>query len=223
MKSGIKIEQCTARLATRLFGAFAVVALSLCHVPQAVGQSAAEFYKGKTVRIVVGFGVGGGYDLYARMLAPYLREALQATVVVENQPGAGSMLAMNRLYRAPPDGLLVIMASGIANTLQQLVGLQGVAYDLNKVGHLGVINASPWLWLGQQPGKSAIMTPTDAMKSGVTVNWGGSGQIDGSGDGGAITCSVLNLTCKIIAGYKGTADVALAIERRETGLDVCVR
>jgi len=153
---------CMARLATPIMGAIAVVALLLCHVPHAMGQSAAEFYKGKTVRIVVGFGVGGGFDLYARMLAPHLGKALQATVIVENQPGAGSMLAVNRLYRAPPDGLLVMMAHGGANTLQQLLGLQGVAYDLTKVGHLGVINASVSLWLGQ-PGKSAIMTPADAM------------------------------------------------------------
>jgi tripartite-type tricarboxylate transporter receptor subunit TctC len=60
--------------------------------------------RGKTVKIIVGFGVGGGYDTYARMLAPYLREQLKTTVIVENQPGAGGLSALNRLYAAPPTG-----------------------------------------------------------------------------------------------------------------------
>jgi tripartite-type tricarboxylate transporter receptor subunit TctC len=193
------------------------VVATLCLVgasPPASAQSAADFYKGKTVKIIVGFGVGGGYDVYARMLAPYLREVLQTTVIVENQPGAGGMSALNRLYQAQPDGLQMMLVSGIAATMSQLVEQQGVAYDLSKVGHLGIVSASPWMWLGQ-PGKSAVMTPADALKPDVTLNWGASGQIDGTADGGAIVCTVLKLNCKIILGYKGTADIALAIERRE--------
>lgn len=193
----------------------ACIAIAISLAPTvSSAQPAADFYKGKTVKIVVGFGVGGGYDVYARMLAPYLRDVLQATVIVENQPGAGGMSALNRLYQAQPDGLQMMLVSGIAATMAQLVEQQGVAYDLSKVGHLGIVSASPWMWLGQ-PGKPAVMTPNDAIKPNVTLNWGASGLIDGTADGGAITCAVLNLNCKIILGYKGTADIALAIERRE--------
>ena len=64
----------------------------------------AEFFKGKTVKMIVGFGPGGGYDAYARMLAPYLTKRLGATVVVENQPGSGSLVSLNQLYSAPPNG-----------------------------------------------------------------------------------------------------------------------
>lgn len=180
----------------------------------ASAQSAADFYKGKTVKIIVGFGVGGGYDTYARMLAPYLRDVLQTTVIVENQPGAGGMSALNRLYQAQPDGLQMMLVSGIAATMSQLVEQQGVAYDLSRVGHLGIVSASPWMWLGQ-PNNPAMTSPADAMKPGVTLNWGASGPIDGTADGGAITCAVLKLNCKIVLGYKGTAEIALAIERRE--------
>src|SRR4029078_4187497 len=104
------------------------VVATLCLVgasPPASAQSAADFYKGKTVQIIVGFGVGGGYDVYARMLAPYLREVLQTTVIVENQPGAGGMSALNRLYQAPPDGLQMMLVSGLASTMAQLVAHQG--------------------------------------------------------------------------------------------------
>ncbi len=75
----------------------------------------------RPVKIIVGFGVGGGYDTYARMLAPYLREQLKTTVIIENQPGAGGLSALNRLYAAPPDGLQLMLISGIASTLSQLV------------------------------------------------------------------------------------------------------
>ncbi len=209
MNAGRRVAQIRRVAAT--LGAAMSLALS---VQTASAQPAAEFFKGKTVKIVVGFGVGGGYDIYARMLAPYLREILQTTVIVENQPGAGGMSALNRLYQAPPDGLQMMLISGIAATMAQLVEQQGVAYDLSKVGHLGIVSASPWMWLGQ-PNNPAMIRPTDAMKPGVALNWGASGLIDGTADGGAITCTVLKLNCRIVMGYKGTAEIALAIERKE--------
>jgi tripartite-type tricarboxylate transporter receptor subunit TctC len=194
--------------------ALLTAAVSLAAPLPAAAQPAADFYKGKTVKIIVGFGVGGGYDVYARMLAPYLRDVLQTTVIVENQPGAGGMSALNRLYQAQSDGLQMMLVSGIAATMAQLGEQQGVSYDLGKVGHLGIVSASPWMWLGQ-PNNPAITSPSDALKPGLTLNWGASGLIDGTADGGAITCAVLKINCKIILGYKGTADIALALERRE--------
>ena len=80
---------------------------------------------------------------------PISARSLQTTVIVENQPGAGGMSALNRLYQAQPDGLQMMLVSGIAATMAQLVEQQGVAYDLSKVGHLGIVSASPWMWLGQ--------------------------------------------------------------------------
>ena len=65
------------------------------------------FYAGKTVRMIVGSGTGGGYDIFSRLIAPYLAKTLGTTVIVENQPGAGGLVALNRLYVAPPDGLQI--------------------------------------------------------------------------------------------------------------------
>jgi tripartite-type tricarboxylate transporter receptor subunit TctC len=113
--------------------ALALAALIALLTPAAAQtESPAEFYRGKTVKIIVGFGVGGGYDTYARMLAPYLREQLKTTVIVENQPGAGGLSALNRLYAAPPDGLQLMLISGIASTLSQLVEQGEVRYDLSS-------------------------------------------------------------------------------------------
>jgi tripartite-type tricarboxylate transporter receptor subunit TctC len=88
-----------------------LLSLAVCWtVPASPGRAQdAEkaFFAGKTVRMVVGSGVGGGYDVFSRLIAPYLARTLGATVIVENQPGAGGLVALNRLYVAPPDGLQI--------------------------------------------------------------------------------------------------------------------
>jgi tripartite-type tricarboxylate transporter receptor subunit TctC len=179
----------------------------------AQAQTPAEFYKGKTVRFVVGLGVGGGFDAYARMIAPHLSKELGATVVVENQPGAGGLIALNQLYAAEPDGLRLMIVNGTPAALGQLLGQENLRYDLTKVEHLGVISAYPWIWLAGP--KSQIKTVADAMKPGVKVRWGGTGPSDGPADGAAITCEALKLDCAVILGYKGSSDIALAMERGE--------
>src|SRR6476646_6119903 len=70
------------------------------------------FFAGKTVRMVVGSGTGGGYDIFSRMIAPYLGKVLGTTIIVENQPGAGGLLALNKLFIAPPDGLQISLTNG---------------------------------------------------------------------------------------------------------------
>src|SRR5262245_36888432 len=87
------------------------------------------FYAGKTVRMVVGSGVGGGYDVFSRLIAPYLAKTLGTTVVVENVPGAGGMLALNKLYVAPGDGLQISLSQGTAAAFAQLTGDQAARFD----------------------------------------------------------------------------------------------
>ena len=93
--------------AKRMLGAaLALAGFALVATGAARAQSPEEsYYKGKTVRIVVGYGPGGGYDVYARMIAPYLGKSLGTSVVVENQPGAGGITALNRIMTAAPDGV----------------------------------------------------------------------------------------------------------------------
>src|ERR1700759_1687468 len=108
------------RLMGRLLAA--VVLMVLLAPEPSAGQSAeADFYKGKSVRILVGYGPGGGYDVWARLIAPYLAKYLGSNVVVENEPGAGGLAALSRLYHAPPDGLLIMIVNGPSAALQQLV------------------------------------------------------------------------------------------------------
>ncbi len=184
----------------------------MAHAP-AQAQADAAFFKGKTIKFVVGFGVGGGYDAYARLLAGPIGQKLGATVVVENQPGAGGVNALNRIYAAKGDALQIMIVNGTAAALAQIVEQKGVRYDLSKVGHLGTIAASPWVWL--VPTNSPIKTPQDAISLGKEIRWAAGGPIDGLSDGAWFTCEALQLKCNVVIGYKGSADAARAVMQNE--------
>jgi len=177
-------------------------------------QDAAAFYKGKTVKIMVGYGPGGGYDAYARMIAPHLDKALGASVIVENQPGAGGANALNRVFAGQPDGLTLMIVNGTAAALGQLLEQEGVRYDLAKLEHLGIVSSSPWMWL-VSPTNPIVRTPAEAVKLNKLIRWGGTAPTDGLADGAAVACEALKLTCKVVIGYKGSAEVALAVQRGE--------
>lgn len=179
----------------------------------AAQDSEQAFFTGKTVRFVVGFGPGGGYDSYARMLAPYLSKTLGANVIVENRPGAGGLLALNGVYIAPPDGLTMMIVNGTAAVYSQLTDLQGARYDLGKIGYLATLSAPPSLWtVGPH-----IQTKTiaQALAAKQKWRWAASGPVDSLSDGAAFTCAGLKLDCQIVLGYKGSNDAALGVARGE--------
>ena len=197
----------------RTVTALATVAGLTASALPAAAQSAEEFFKGKTVRIVVGYGAGGGYDIYARMIAPYVSKALGANVVVENQPGAGGITALNRIMTAPPDGLAFMLVNGLGAAFAQLTDQVGVRYDLGKLSHLGTVSASPWVWLVSS--NSPIKSPKDVVDNKKSYMWSSSGPIDGLSDGAAFTCAALKLECSIVLGYPGSNEAALAVAKGE--------
>jgi len=191
----------------------AALALSLSMSLSTQAQDAASYYKGKTVHFVVGLAVGGGFDAYARMIAPYLATELGANVVVDNVPGAGGLLALNQIYTAPPDGLRLLIVNGTPAALGQLLEQDNIRYDLTKFDHLGVISAYPWVWLASK--QSGLRSVADALQPGRKLRWGGTGPSDGPADGAAITCEALKLDCQTILGYRSSGEIALAMERGE--------
>ena len=192
--------------------ATAALALAALAAP-AEAQDAAAFYKGKTLKFVVGFGTGGGFDAYARMIGPPLAKALDATVVVENQPGAGGILALNRVAASPPDGLTLMIVDGTPAALGQLLGQENVRYDLARLDHLGMITSTRFVWL--VAAGSPVKTLADVLKPGVKVLWGSAGPTDGPTGSAAVTCEALRISCRVILGYKGSSDMILAMQRGE--------
>ena len=128
-----------------------VVSLAVCWTVSVSSLQAQEaekaFYAGKTVRMIVGSGPAGGYDIFSRLIAPYLARTLGTTVIVENQPGAGELIALNRLYVAPPDGLQISLSNGTSAAFAQLTGDQAARFDLAKFTYLSTVGAPPGLWL----------------------------------------------------------------------------
>jgi tripartite-type tricarboxylate transporter receptor subunit TctC len=180
----------------------------------AVAQETEQaFFAGKTLRFVVGYGPGGGYDAYARMLAPYLSKNLGATVIVENRPGAGGLLALNGVYAAPADGLTVMIVNGTGAAFAQLTDQQGARFDLGKLGYLATLTAPPSGWIVGS--HFQVKTVPEALKTGKKWRWAASGPVDNMSDGAAFICEALKLDCQIVLGYKGSNDAALAIARGE--------
>jgi tripartite-type tricarboxylate transporter receptor subunit TctC len=198
-------------LGVRAFAA-ALAVMALAATP-AAAEDAAAFYRGHTVKFIAGGGPGGGYDTYARMIAPYLGKALGTTVIVENQPGAGGLVALNRLYVSDPDGLALLIMNGGAAVMSQLFGLSTVKYDLAKVGYIGTASSSPWLVLVQP--EAPYKSLADLAKKGGVVRWPATGPIDGLSDGAAMVCEAFRIDCHIVMGYKSSSESALAVKRGE--------
>ena len=136
----------TMRWPTRAFLSLMIGAM-VCATPALAQEAEKAFYAGKTVRMIVGSGTGGGYDVFSRMIAPYLAKTLGTTVIVENQPGAGGLVALNRLFTATPDGLQISLSNGTSAAFAQLTGDQAARFDLGKFSYLATVGAPPGLWL----------------------------------------------------------------------------
>ncbi len=193
-----------------------LAAASACAQENAQADSHAaekQFFHGKNVRLVVGSGPGGGYDIYARLIAPYLTRALDATVIVENQPGAGGITSLNRLYIAAPDGLTMSFANGTGAAFAQITEQPGLRFDLAKFDYLATVGAPPGIWLVGP--NSPFKSVRDIVGAGRKLQWGASGPSDGLGNGAAFACTALKLECQIVAGYTGSNQAALAVTKGE--------
>jgi tripartite-type tricarboxylate transporter receptor subunit TctC len=197
----------------RLAGTTALIVAMSANAHAQTPEAEAAFFKGKTVRMTVGYGPGGGYDVYARMIGPHISKHLGANIIVENQPGAGGITALNATSVAPPDGLHTMIVNGAGAALSQIMATPGVRYDLAKLGHLGTVSASPWVWLVAP--NSPIKTPQDALAMNREIMWSATGPADGLGDGAAFTCEALKMKCKVVMGYGGSNQAALAVTKGE--------
>src|SRR5688572_18481218 len=123
---------------TMLLGLLALLSAA----PVSAQEDAAAFYRGKTVRIIVGVGVGSGYDINARLLARHLGAHIPGnpTVIVQNQPGAGSLTMTNQLYSAGPFDGTAIGASFNGLPTAPLLQPAGVRFEATRINYIGSTN-----------------------------------------------------------------------------------
>jgi hypothetical protein len=176
-------------------------------------QSVADFYKGKTVTILVGSDVGGGYDLTARTLAHHFARHIPGhpNIIVQNKPGASSLVAANYAYEISPKDGTVIAAVQRPIPFQTLFGDAGVRFDVRKMqwlgsstNELGVVVA--WHTAPQQ-------TVSDLFKLEMVI--GGNGPATDTELFPRAMNRVLGTRFRIVSGYPGQAQIALAMEREE--------
>lgn len=194
--------------------AFAVLAALLFLPGIGAAETAAEFYSGKVLKLVVGYGPGGGYDSYARLLAPHLEQRLGATVVVENRPGGGGMVAISRLASGPADGLTMVLANLEAATLGQLLDSPGIRFDVLQLPVVARVAGEPKVLLLSS--QSPFRTVADLRAAERAIKWSAGGKTDSIADNVAVLSQALGLHSEIIIGYKGAKEAALAAIRGET-------
>lgn len=188
---------------------FASVVLFLASAP-----SYGATFEGKTITIVVGYKPGGGYDRYARLIAKYLPKYLPGNpgAVVQNMPGASSVIAANYLYSiAKPDGLTIGTFNN-ATVVAQLIKVEGVRFDLTK-----------FAWLGSAASDAVILTvrsdlpyrTAEDLRKVKQFVIGTTGPGSSTHDFPALLEEFAGFDFKLVPGYSSSADVMLALERKE--------
>jgi tripartite-type tricarboxylate transporter receptor subunit TctC len=188
-----------------------LITLALHHTTDA----AAPYYEGKSIRLVVGFSAGGGFDTYSRVIGRHLGKHIPGNpaIVVENMTGAASLVAANHVYKvAKPDGLTILNFHG-NQVVNQIIGKPGIEFDARKFEYLGVPS--------QDNGACALtkasgITSFEALKNSKTmIKFGGVAPGDTTYNMAKILKEALDLPIQLVAGYKGTAEVRLAAEAGE--------
>ena len=186
------------------------------YVMHGVAFAAPSFFEGKTVRVVVGLSAGGGYDLYARMIGRHLGRNIPGnpTVIVDNMPGAGSMIAANYFFKAvKPDGLTIGHVSGNI-ILNQILDRPGAEFDARKFEYIGAPYQDDMVVLVTKA--SGITNMEKWINSKRPIKFGGEAPGTTFSDNIPRVLRVaLGLPIKPVSGYKGTAEVKLAMESGE--------
>jgi tripartite-type tricarboxylate transporter receptor subunit TctC len=193
----------------------AAAALAAVSAPAQAADAVADFYRGKTVQVVVGFGPGGGYDLYARTLARYMGKHIPGnpTLVPQNMPGAGGVKAMNYLYNvARKDGTVMgTFARGLV--IEPLLGhAQGTRFQAEKFSWIGSVSNEVSVcafWF-----TSGIKTWDDLQKKPTIIGASAAGA--DSEIFPTVLRNMFRLPTKVVTGYSGGgADINLGMARGE--------
>ena len=196
-----------------LLARLALAAATIFLAQAAPAQTPAEFYKGRNIQLIIPNAPGGSFDLYGRLVAAHLGAFIpgRPSIIPQNMPGAGGMQAANFIFGlAPKDGTaLSVLVPNVA--LAQVLDVQSITYDvrkLNWVGRAVATTSTMFTWQTSPTKKVADLKTRETLLA-----------TTGSISQAEIDCSMLNgvvgTRIKLIRGYKGSGDAALAVERGE--------
>jgi tripartite-type tricarboxylate transporter receptor subunit TctC len=192
----------------------------LALVSQACADTVADFYKGRTITLIVGYGPGGGYDLFARLMARHLGRHIPGnpTVVVQNMPGAGSLRATNFLYSvAPRDGTTIGSFARDMPLLAILRTNTAAVFDPRKFTWLGSssdFSRDAYLLLVRKDGP--VSSIEDARRpGGPPIVLGGTAEGTTGSDIPLVLRDALGINLKLVTGYPDNGAIFLAVDRGE--------
>lgn len=169
-----------------------------------------DFYKGNNIKFIVPYAPGGGYDSWARGLAPYLKKYTGANIIVENWEGAGGLVGGGQLYTvSKPDGLTIGIISTSGMILTEIMEFEGVKYELAKFSHIGRV-AQEWWGLFTSKA-SGFKTVQDMQKATKPIRLSGVDPSTQTGVSSALFLEAFGLKGKLVVGYKGSPQMMVAL------------
>jgi tripartite-type tricarboxylate transporter receptor subunit TctC len=181
--------------------------------PADAGEPVADFYAGKTLQMVIGYSVGGGYDIYGRTLARYMGKHIPGnpTIVPQNMPGAGSLRAVNYLARAAPKDGTVFGTFARGAAMEPLLEPKAVPFDPNSLKWIGSITnevSTCAFWH-----TSGIKSWADMQRMHYTI--GGTGASSDTDVFPKVIRNLFHVPLKLVTGFPGGQDVVLSLQRGE--------
>lgn len=177
---------------------------------QAAGDAlpACSSLEGETVSLVVPYEPGGGYDSYVRLLAPYLEQQTGTTIAVQNQPGAGGLLALNNLLTEKADGTTIAIMNGVGAGGSSLAGADGAQFALDDFTYIGRVVSEPPLIV---TGSSGPYQTFDAVRGAQGFRWGSTGPGAEDYVTASLLDAVFNIDAEVVTGFPGSGETELAI------------
>jgi tripartite-type tricarboxylate transporter receptor subunit TctC len=197
-----------------LCAAFILLTAAVLTGAPAAADAVSDFYRDKTVTIVVGSSPGGGYDLYGRLIARFLGRHLPGSpnVTVANMPGAASNVAAAHVYNVAPKDGLTIGALFMGAVVDPLFGdIKRQTHDMRRFNYIGNANIDAYVCLVR--GDAPVKSFADAFTQELVV--GGSADGASTRDFPSMLRNLLGVKFRIVAGYPGTREINLALEKGE--------
>jgi tripartite-type tricarboxylate transporter receptor subunit TctC len=199
----------------RTLGTAAAVLMVLSTATAARADAVADFYKGKQITVVVGYGPGGGYDVYTRLLLRHMPRYVPGnpTMVVQNMPGAGSLRAANFVGNAASRDGLTLGVFGAPAALEPLFGNKDAKFETTAFAWLGNMirdTAACGTWHN-----SGIASLDQIVKSKTEVVFGASGHGSYGYQHAMVLKHMLGAKLRVVTGFTGIKDIGLALERGE--------
>ena len=194
--------------------AFAALAAALSFMPlKAQSQSVADFYRGKSIQLMISYSAGGGYDIQARMLARYMTKYVPGnpTIVPVNYPGAAGLRLANHLYNAASkDGTVFGSLARNASTAP-LLGSKGISFDPRRYTWIGSVSDEVSVCASWHTSK--VKTFKDLMTAPFVA--GAPGNISDAATYTKMIKNIFDAKIKLVSGYPGTNEITIAMERGE--------